>query len=58
MPFAYRRQGTSFNDLYPLLTDGKVPEEVRRSNEEKLAQSETEVVRLTDALAVLASLDS
>jgi len=38
--------------------DGKVPEEVRRSNEEKLAQSETEVVRLTDALAVLASLDS
>ena len=38
--------------------DGKMPEDVRKSNEEKLVQSETEVTRLTEALAVLAALDS
>jgi len=37
--------------------DSKVPEEVRRSNEEKLVQSQTEVTRLVDALAVLASIN-
>jgi len=40
------------------LNDGKMPEDVRKSNEEKLVQSETEVTRLTEALAVLAALDS
>eukprot|EP00088_Acartia_fossae_P003005 TRINITY_DN11252_c0_g1_i1.p1 TRINITY_DN11252_c0_g1~~TRINITY_DN11252_c0_g1_i1.p1 ORF type:complete len:641 (+),score=87.25 TRINITY_DN11252_c0_g1_i1:1-1923(+) len=38
--------------------DSKMPEEVRRSNLEKLTQSQTEVARLTDAIAVLAVMDS
>ena len=41
-----------------LFLDSKIPEDVRKSNEEKLAQSETEVQRLADALTVLASLQS
>eukprot|EP00088_Acartia_fossae_P071292 TRINITY_DN975_c0_g1_i12.p1 TRINITY_DN975_c0_g1~~TRINITY_DN975_c0_g1_i12.p1 ORF type:complete len:1148 (-),score=390.12 TRINITY_DN975_c0_g1_i12:331-3774(-) len=36
--------------------DGKMPEEVRKNNEEKLAQSLIEVDRLADAMAVLATL--
>ena len=36
--------------------DNKVPEEVRKSNEEKLAQSQTEAHRLAEAVRVLQSL--
>ena len=36
--------------------DSKVPEEVRRSNEEKLFQSQTEANRLAEAVRVLQSL--
>ena len=34
----------------------KVPEEVRKSNAEKKAQTEAEIVRLADAMAALANL--
>ena len=39
-----------------MILDSKMPEEVRKNNEEKLAQSLIEVDRLADAMAVLATL--
>ncbi len=48
---------SNFNSFLKFLeVDSKMPEEVRRTNEEKLSQSLTEAERLAEAVRVLQSL--